>query len=175
MAQLPMDKIHPAMDMPHLLLKDTVLATVTPILPHHMDTALPATAPLFMDMNLLMAQLPMDKIHLAMDMPHLLLKDTVLATVTPILPHHMDTPMDTVLPATAPFFYGHESPYGSATYGQNTPNHGYATPPSQGHSPSYSYTYTTPSYGHSYGHSTPSHSTFIYGHESPYGSATYGQ
>merc|ERR1719193_195815 len=104
MAQLPMDKIHPAMDMPHLLLKDTVLATVTPILPHHMDTALPATAPLFMDMNLLMAQLPMDKIHLAMDMPHLLLKDTVLATVTPILPHHMDTPMDTVLPATALIF-----------------------------------------------------------------------
>merc|ERR1719209_2706300 len=104
MAQLPMDKIHLAMDMPHLLLKDTALATVTPILPHHMDTpmdtALPATAPLFMDMNLLMAQLPMDKIHLAMDMPHLLLKDTVLATVTPILPHHMDT----VLPATAPFF-----------------------------------------------------------------------
>merc|ERR1719193_1583365 len=106
MAQLPMDKIHLAMDMPPLLLKDTVLATVTPILPHHMDTpmdtVLPATAPFFMDMNLLMAQLPMDKIHPTMDMPHLLLKDTVLATVTPILPHHMDTPMDTVLPATAP-------------------------------------------------------------------------
>merc|ERR1711872_867582 len=30
MAQLPMDKIHQAMDIPHLLLQDTVLATVTP-------------------------------------------------------------------------------------------------------------------------------------------------
>merc|ERR1712042_383202 len=34
----------------------------------------------------------------------------------------------------------HESPYGSVTYGHNTPSYGYATPPSQGHSPSYSYT-----------------------------------
>merc|ERR1719193_2407226 len=83
MGQLPMDTIYLAMDMPHLLLKDTVLATVTPILPHLMDTALPATALLSMDMNLLMAQLPMDTIHLAMDMPNFLLKDTVLATVTP--------------------------------------------------------------------------------------------
>merc|ERR1712142_1332734 len=33
-----------------------------------------------------------------------------------------------------------ESPYGSVTYGHNTPSYGYATPPSQGHSPSYSYT-----------------------------------
>merc|ERR1719193_560774 len=72
------------MDMPQLLLKNTVLATVTPILPHHMDTALPATAPLLMDMNLLIAQLPMDKIHPAMDMPHLLLKDTALPATAPL-------------------------------------------------------------------------------------------
>ena len=69
----------PAMVIPLLL--------AMAILPHHMDTlmdtALPSTALLFINMNLLMGQLPMDTIHLAMDMPHLLLRDTVLATVTP--------------------------------------------------------------------------------------------
>merc|ERR1711872_983248 len=81
-----------------LCMMETAMATLIPamvlllrltmaILPNHMDTlmdtAIPATALLFMDMNLLMDQLPMDKIHRAMDIPHLLLKDTVLATVTP--------------------------------------------------------------------------------------------
>merc|ERR1711872_727291 len=103
MAQLPLDKIHLAMDMPHLLqqlfivilcMMETAMATLIPamviplllamaILPHHMDTAPPSTALLFINMNLLMGQLPMDTLHQAMDMPHLLLKDTVLATVTP--------------------------------------------------------------------------------------------
>merc|ERR1711872_89595 len=32
-----------------------------------------------------MGQLPMDTIHLAMDMPHLLLRDTVLATLHQLL------------------------------------------------------------------------------------------
>merc|ERR1711872_1109602 len=81
-----------------LCMMETAMATLIPamviplllamaILPHHMDTLmdtiLPSTALLFINMNLLMAQLPMDKIHRAMDIPHLLLKDTVLATVTP--------------------------------------------------------------------------------------------
>merc|ERR1711887_152655 len=85
----------------------------------------------------------------------------------------------------------HESPYGSATSGQNTPSYGYATPSpaviynypmhdgdSYGNTHS-SYGYTsTPSYGYttpSFGHSTLSHSTVVHKHESPYGSATYGQ
>merc|ERR1711887_98077 len=83
MARLPMDKIHLAMDMPHLLqqliitipcMMETAMATLIPamviplllamaILPHPLDTALSATAPLFINMNLLMAQLHMDKIH----------------------------------------------------------------------------------------------------------------
>merc|ERR1712198_720486 len=51
-------------------------------------------------------------------------------------------------------------------YGSTHSSYGYTSTPSYG--------YTTPSYGHSYGHSTPIHSTVVHKHESPYGSVTYG-